>query len=103
MSDMESLMVCFCCGRELEVTECGTPYPAVICRTSGNFGSTVYDPGPEFTGSDDHIIFYVCDWCLVERQGRVVVIGFSPRSNLPQAVPDYVRRARMAEYEGRKR
>ena len=69
---------CFCCNRELEITECETPYQAVVCHTTGNYGSTVYDPAPEITGSNDRVEFVVCDWCFVEKRDRMNVIGKEP-------------------------
>lgn len=63
-------MHCICCDKKLET--CG-PYPyqpgyAVMCYTSGNYGSQVFDA---FEG--ERILFFVCDECLVRKQEKVLV------------------------------
>lgn len=62
---------CIICGQSLErvFEEEGQPDDGVMCKTSGNYGSTVYDPHDM-----RYLAFNICDPCLVRagEQGRVM-------------------------------
>lgn len=62
---------CLVCGERLLQAMPGTPEPdgGVLCTTTGNYGSTVFDP---FDG--ERLRFNVCDRCLIAagEAGRVV-------------------------------
>lgn len=66
---------CFVCDKQLreedvpvnENVECiGIIHDAVVCRTYGNYGSTVFDPM-----NSDFLEFYICDVCLINRRDKV--------------------------------
>jgi len=42
------------------------PYGAVMCSSSGNYGSTVFDP---VMGGQVELVFNICDECLVKKKG----------------------------------
>jgi hypothetical protein len=71
---------CFCCGAGMEPSmgidkgdspreaPLSPPNGGTIWESSGNYGSTVWDPtGP----NDDALNIMVCDGCLKERSARV--------------------------------
>ena len=71
--DTEDSFPCLICGKVLP--QCGGNYVAqpsggVMCSTSGNYGSTVYDP----VMSGDYIAFNICDQCFVIKgdEGRLM-------------------------------
>jgi hypothetical protein len=71
----ESALPCLVCGRALRNIFPGQvanqPRDGVACLTSGNYGSTLYDP---MDGS--RLEFNICDECLCRagEQGRVYVV-----------------------------
>lgn len=67
---------CLICGCPLERAFDGfeaQPNDGVMCETSGNYGSTVFDPMDL-----SELAFNICDDCLVEKaeQGRVMVTRY---------------------------
>jgi hypothetical protein len=64
---------CLICGgrllRDMEEYE-AQPQDGVMCSTSGNYGSTVFDPM-----NGESILFNICDKCLVRagEQGRLMI------------------------------
>lgn len=47
---------------------------ALLCRTTGNYGSTIFDPeGSEF------IDFVVCDDCMIEHKDRIRMVTGNTR------------------------
>jgi len=69
---------CFCCGKKLDLDiHCGDDKPHVISpvyeglrfRSSGNFGSTIYDPMP--ISKREFLEIVVCDACIMKRKEKV--------------------------------
>lgn len=63
-------MQCLCCDKPLEPVTTDAPYQpndGVICDTSGNYGSTVFD-----AGFGERLVFFLCDDCLVAKKERVL-------------------------------
>lgn len=70
---------CFCCDNLLktESLDCDplilTPtYDGLIFRTSGNFGSTVFDPMP--FDKEEYLQVIICDDCIKKNVKRVMRI-----------------------------
>ncbi len=68
---------CFCCERGLDVEPSGDNpmviypvYGALVFRSYGNYGSTVFDPVPPRKGAE-LIQITICDNCIRARSGRV--------------------------------
>lgn len=67
---------CFCCGRILEAEQSDNPmdiypvYGALVFRSYGNYGSTVFDPVPPRKGTE-LIQITVCDGCIKAKSKRV--------------------------------
>lgn len=62
---------CLACDKELkmeplhgrEATDCiGVVYDGLVCRTSGNYGSEIFD-----SQNSEYLEFYVCDKCAKAR------------------------------------
>jgi hypothetical protein len=76
------MIPCIVCGEVLEQAipekpESFQPYKGLMCTTSGNYGSTIYDPvGPR------SLIFIVCDSCMadVAERGWVKQMTSVPRT-----------------------
>ena len=67
---------CFCCGtqlelahapRPLEIDHIGAIYEGLFFRTTGNFGSAIFDPM-----NYELIEIVICDVCIVDRQHRLI-------------------------------
>lgn len=67
---------CVCCGakitldqveKKLKMDSWHVAYGGIICRSRGNFGSTIFDP----MTSDEFLEFYLCDKC-VKRKARQI-------------------------------
>ena len=71
MDEREASLPCLVCGKTLVQEMPGYPAPGdgVLCTTSGNYGSTVFDPM-----DGERLRFNVCDECLTAaaEAGRVV-------------------------------
>lgn len=68
-----ALMHCICCDKELKEVGGGCehqPAYAVMCNSSGNYGSTRFDP---IEGGQE-LLFFVCDDCLVLRKERIYLV-----------------------------
>ncbi len=61
---------CIICKKPLKraFNDESQPSGGVMCRTNGNYGSTVYDPGSSWR---EALVFNICDECIVTagRQG----------------------------------
>lgn len=84
-------MQCLCCDKPLEPVTTDAPYQpndGVICDTSGNYGSTVFD-----AGFGERLVFFLCDGCLVAKKERVLYYGptrnhdHQPMDRDPEPVP----------------
>ena len=67
---------CFACGIPLEpaIEDVGDDRTVPVCpglhfQAHGNYGCTIFDPGPP--SPESHLEIVVCDWCLLERSDRV--------------------------------
>lgn len=66
---------CMCCNRILEGNVHDNPliispvYNGLIFRSTGNFGSTVFDPMPIDT--EEILQVVICDDCMKKKAGRV--------------------------------
>lgn len=65
---------CIICGGKME-TDGHNPIGGVICSTTGNYGSQVYDCFYE----NDYTLFVICDKCLIKNLHRCQVSGEPPR------------------------
>lgn len=66
-------MQCLCCDKPLEPVTTDAPHQpndGVVCDTSGNYGSTVFDA---YFG--ERLVFFLCDGCLVAKKERVLYCG----------------------------
>lgn len=67
---------CICCGRTLEVEPNDNPvvispvYDGLIFRSTGNYGSTIFDPMP--IGLEEILQVIICDDCIRTRAKRVI-------------------------------
>lgn len=72
---------CFCiiCDKELELDtysdlkkngSVGMLHGGLICDTTGNYGSTIFDP----ITSPEKLEFYICDPCMLEKQDKVFYV-----------------------------
>jgi hypothetical protein len=65
---MTDALPCIVCHQPLESVfpEVGNqPNGGLVFRSSGNYGSTVYDPVEVLTGRHQHLQINVCDPCIV--------------------------------------
>ncbi len=78
MIEKQQSLPCIVCDKPLEAFPeyILQPNDAVMCRTTGNYGSTVFDP--IFTGDTLH--FNICDECLVAKSDsiRMTTGGYQP-------------------------
>ena len=66
---------CISCKKEIEMHH-GLPNDAVVFKSSGNYGSALFDP---MDGSVS-IQIYVCDDCLKEHQANIVLCNTSKQT-----------------------
>lgn len=75
---MKIMVQCFCCNRTLEAESTDNPivitpvYDGLIFRSTGNYGSTVFDPMP--IGVEEMLQVIICDDCIKTRAKRVTRI-----------------------------
>lgn len=66
---------CFVCDKELQLVDPGFKEDSAQCNdalmfsSSGNYGSTVYDP----IGGRTELLINICDACIVLKKDRVLV------------------------------
>ena len=84
--ETECPWICFKCGINIPSND-DFSYDCIVCYTSGNFGSTVYDPAPEWNGKDERMYFRICDKCVVENRDRFLIVGEGPSKKLPTHSP----------------
>lgn len=76
--------ICICCGSVLGAEPTDDPltispvYGGLIFRSSGNFGSTIFDPMP--IGIEDMLEVIICDKCIKKNTKRVIRIYNIQRS-----------------------
>jgi len=82
---------CFCCGKILQADTTDNPmvispiYDGLWFRTTGNYGSTVFDPMP--IGTEEILQIIICDDCIGERVERVTRIHNLERTVTADAEP----------------
>lgn len=85
---------CFCCGKKLDLDiHCGDDKPHVISpvyeglrfRSTGNFGSTIYDPMP--ISSREFLEIVVCDACIMKKKEKVRHVHSVRTSTTAEAKP----------------
>jgi hypothetical protein len=80
-NSVKVVLICICCSKELESVFSESPYQpsgGVICETTGNYGSTQFDPmDPE------SLLFFICDECLVAKQKHI----FHMKENSGKLIP----------------
>lgn len=60
--------MCFCCNRILEAEPTENPmvippvYSGIVFRSTGNFGSAIFDPMP--IGGEEMLQIVICDECI---------------------------------------
>lgn len=81
----QQTLPCFSCGKELEPAFKETfdgiynqPHGGTVFRSSGHYGSTVWDPVTD----SKHIELTICDTCLVAYKARVLLV--KERSRAPE-------------------
>lgn len=55
------------------VSHVGIIYGALICRTTGNYGSRVYDS----MNSNEFLEFYVCDTCAIVKSDKITSVKYT--------------------------
>lgn len=69
---------CICCDRVLEAEPTDNPivihpvYDGLIFRSTGNFGSTIFDPMPRQV--EEMLQVIICDDCIKRKAKRVTLI-----------------------------
>jgi hypothetical protein len=58
---------CVICEKELKLDPHFIILDAVVCSTQGNYGSSVFDPMNLDGFIQKHLVFYICDDCLVSK------------------------------------
>lgn len=80
---MRDSMNCICCNRVVETELLSTSNPLVIYpayggllfRSSGNYGSTVFDPMAFLPGRKEEVLqVMICDECIKKNAKRVKLI-----------------------------
>lgn len=70
---MPNMLHCVRCDKQLSpVTdddECYQPYNGIVCTSSGNYGSCVFDPMVD----DKQLLFFLCDSCIEARVERLSI------------------------------
>jgi hypothetical protein len=83
---------CVRCGKVLrpvqDAQDCYQPYGGIICTSSGNYGSTRFDPiALEERGNE--LLFFLCDECLVERKDAMYLLRAKRKNPIPAT--NYIR------------
>jgi len=88
---MHPKLTCLCCDKQLQPVvkrpDCYQPMYGLIATACGNYGSARFDP---MDGSG-HLLFFVCDDCLVAKQDAVYYVEHSEGSDyLPEPARGHV-------------
>lgn len=63
---------CIICECDIETDKHDIVYDATIWSTTGNYGSTIYDPMEEGTKLEA----YICDRCLIRKKSLLEEVKF---------------------------
>lgn len=81
---MTFTLACIVCGEPLpSLGEPNHPKGAVVFTSQGNFGSGVFDPGPN---SDVYLVVNICDGCMLKARAKKQVAWVEPQ---PCPAPKY--------------
>lgn len=64
-----------------ETDTIGVVYDGVVCRTFGNYGSSVYDP--HMVTYAEHLEFYICDGCILKRLPDIKHVHYARGHSVP--------------------
>jgi hypothetical protein len=74
-------MRCLICKKECHTHgEDEAPHAALVCKTSGNYGSTIYDENIIPGGPSEWLKFLICDECMQENGDDVKRVHINKRS-----------------------
>lgn len=86
-----NILNCMCCDKALQTEPCDNPmvihpvYDGLIFQSTGNFGSTVFDPMP--IGEEEILQVVICDDCIKRKAKRVTWIHDVEREVTASAEP----------------